>query len=246
MPNVNKTKAKFSSESKHSAKHSYFSVLSRIVLFCIALGPLVSSLSSFVISFPIRNISFLNHSLYNLIVICASLSFYYLLSPIHEYGHYYTAIHLSQNFQYKAHFWIGFSDTSCSYWNIFTPSECIQILTNGAKVKIIYCSILFTIALISGNYDISLIFGYTIILEYISNCTSLFPNSDYCKINELNKFYEEEAIYHCKTAEFFIKYIYFFMMISLTCVSIYFLFQKSLNIHCIALAISKHLLAQPM
>lgn len=236
-------------------------VLYSFVLFCIVLGPLVFSVACIVYSSLTDNPSLLIESLYNFIVICASLAFYLLLSPLHEYGHYYTAKYLyrikktdenkhnkpdeylPKNEETEITLWIGFSNTSCSCWKkAFTPSECILILISGSMTKIVYITILFAITLITKNYDMSLILGYALILEYISNCTSLTPSSDYCKIINLDKFYNEKIIIHSKIIEFLIKYIYFLILIIFSVILICFLFSNTIKIDCIVETVLKFLI----
>lgn len=188
-----------------------------ILFFLIVISvSLFSSFSVFnVLSPPSNPIPFIYG-------IFSSAILYYILQPLHELGHYYTATHYAKINNYKVEFCLHRNTTNCSDWTVFDIKEYIHILLSGSMLKIIFCILTGYIMHLFNEHFISQICIFTIAFEVIANCTTFNKKSDFNRICSALKLKEapndEDSDFSNKKTDFFIKRIYPFLLIPFCCI----------------------------
>lgn len=149
--------------------------------------------------------------------------FYYrFLVPLHEIGHYATAILFKKKDKLKVDIWIMRNNTSCSDWKLYGNRVARIILCAGVAFKFIYCIIIILIFhKMHVQFGMS-VFMYVMWMEIVLNVFPIIKESDGYKFWHLNDFYSEKKIQHNEKEAICVKSKYPWILAVVTIVTVTF------------------------
>lgn len=171
--------------------------LKKILFILLNIVAVISLLCFFtlLILSMISNINFIPPFFSFCLSIILAYLMYTVLMPLHELGHYYIA----KLYKKDVSFYLYWSHTYCSNWDVFVEEQAIFILAGGVIFKGIYCLISAILCFILKQNILLFTFINTFFFELIFNMSSL-PNI--FKINKKDKI--ENDFYQMQHRESFI------------------------------------------
>lgn len=193
-------------------------ILLNILLFLPVLLLLVGVILSK--KMHISSIPFIKYLLYAVAAFIPAHLYYKLLMPLHETGHYLTAAFIKKKQHLDADIWMDKKCTSCSKWREYSSKEARLILCAGMLFKFVYC-IGIILIFIKMNMKYGMItFVYVMWFEVVLNAFPILQESDGYKVMHIDVFYNEEIKEHNIKEERFVKWIYPWILLVGTIISI--------------------------
>ena len=137
---------------------------------------------------------FKKYLLYIIVAFVSAHLFYKLLMPLHETGHYLTALFLKKKHCLDVDIWMDRKHTFCSKWRCYGNKEARLVLGAGMLFKFIYC---IGIILIFEKINIKsgmITFIYVIWFEVVLNAFPILEESDGYKLFHIDAFYNEKIL----------------------------------------------------
>lgn len=186
------------------------SLLSLPVLILLA-EVILSEEKMLILSAPLKI-----YLLYTIVAFIPAHLLYKLLMPLHEAGHYMTALLFKKRHGLDVAIWMDKKHAFCSKWRCYSTKEARLILCAGIFFKFIYC---LGIILFFAKKNIKLgtiMFAYVIWFEVVLNAFPILEESDGYKLIHINAFYNEEIKERNAKEELFVKRIYPWILAGMT------------------------------
>lgn len=147
----------------------------------------------------------------------------FILAPLHELGHYFTAKVFSKRKPQNITFYIRYRTMYCSTWKYFSDKEIKITALAGSFTVVFYCLLLTAaILLIHGYLSVSLILRA--ILEIYSNLrkTEEDTSNDRTCMQDRTKLKTLDVTNKLDITSFIIRFFYPLLLIVITIVVLYF------------------------